>query len=226
LIALNVLVFAYEYWLPADAATVLLNRYGLVPAVITGNGLLVPRSEGGALGALVTPFTSLFLHGGAWHLLGNLWFLHVFGDNVEDTLGRARFVAFYLFAGLMAAGMQVLVDPTSPVPMVGASGAISGVLAAYVILHPRAPVLTLVPIPLALFVEVPAFVFIFVWFAFQVTRGLLASGSLADGGVAWWAHIGGFVAGLAAIALHQLRADEPELHRHHRDRAQNRTEDR
>ena len=132
-----------------------------------------------------------------------MWFLHVFGDNVEDELGRVPFLLFYLGAGLGAALFQVLVDPSSTVPMVGASGAISGVLAAYVVLHPRAPVLTLVPIPLALFVEVPAFVFIFVWFALQLVYGLLSTGGFSSGGVAWWAHIGGFLVGLFAILLHR-----------------------
>ena len=203
LIAVSALVFAYELSLSSEAATVFLARYGVVPAVLTGGGLGVLRSDGGSLGALITPITSLFLHGGGLHLLGNMWFLHVFGDNVEDELGRPQFLLFYLGAGLGAALFQVAVDPSSLVPMVGASGAISGVLAGYVVLHPRAPVLTLVPIPLALFVEVPAFIFIFVWFALQLVYGLLSAGGIGQGGVAWWAHVGGFLVGLLAITLHR-----------------------
>jgi membrane associated rhomboid family serine protease len=195
LIALSAAIFAYELMLSTEAATVMLTRYGVVPSVLSGGGLTLPRSEGGSLGALVTPITSLFLHGGGLHLLGNMWFLHVFGDNVEDELGRVPFLLFYLGAGLGAALFQVLVDPSSTVPMVGASGAISGVLAAYVVLHPRAPVLTLVPIPLALFVEVPAFVFIFVWFALQLVYGLCPRGASRAAGwrggrtsvASWWA---------------------------------------
>jgi membrane associated rhomboid family serine protease len=203
LIAVSAAVFLYELSLSADAATVLLSRFGVVPGVLTGGGLGVARSDGGALGALITPLTSIFLHGGGLHLLGNMWFLHVFGDNVEDELGRPQFLLFYLGAGLGAAAFQVAVDPGSLVPMVGASGAISGVLAGYVVLHPRAPVLTLVPIPLALFVEVPAFIFIFVWFALQLVYALFASGGLGHSGVAWWAHVGGFVVGLVVVLLHR-----------------------
>lgn len=214
LILLSVVVFVYELSLSTDAATVMLTRYGVVPSVLSGGGLTLPRSQGGSLGALVTPITSLFLHGGGLHLLGNMWFLHVFGDNVEDELGRPQFLAFYLGAGLGAALFQVLLDPSSIVPMVGASGAISGVLAGYVVLHPRAPVLTLVPIPLALFVEVPAFVFIFVWFALQVLFGFLASRGFASGSVAWWAHIGGFLVGLIAILLHRRVLGAGQAQRH------------
>ena len=203
LIALSAAVFAYELSLSAEAATVMLTRYGVVPSVLTGGGLFLPRSEGGSLGALVTPITSMFLHAGGLHLLGNMWFLHVFGDNVEDELGRPQFLLFYLGAGFGAALFQVLVEPSSLIPMVGASGAISGVLAAYVVRHPRALVLTLVPIPLALFVEVPAFVFVFVWFALQLLSGFLSNQDFVSGGVAWWAHVGGFLVGLFAILLHR-----------------------
>ncbi|MEZ4327504.1 MAG: rhomboid family intramembrane serine protease [Polyangiales bacterium] len=208
LIAISAAVFVYELSLSSEAATVLLARYGVVPGVLTGGALGTLRSDGGALGALVTPLTSMFLHGGGLHLLGNMWFLHVFGDNVEDELGRPQFLLFYLGAGLGAALFQVAVDPHSLVPMVGASGAISGVLAAYVVLHPRAPVLTLVPIPLALFVEVPAFIFIFVWFGLQLVYGLLSSADIAHGGVAWWAHVGGFVVGWIAVQLQRRHTAE------------------
>src|SRR5690606_15114609 len=119
--------------------------------------------------------------------LGNMWFLWIFGDNVEDRLGRVRYLAFYVIAGLAAAASQVVIDPLSTVPMVGASGAIAGVLAAYVLLFPRARVLTY--IPLFLFAEVPAFLFIFVWFAMQLVLGYASLGAVGGGGIAFFAHI-------------------------------------
>ena len=208
ILALCAAVFAYELWLPADAAGSLLERFGVVPSVLSGEELSRARSAGGALGALVTPFSAIFLHADVGHLIGNLWFLHIFGDNVEDAVGRLRYLAFVLFAAAAAALAQVAVDPTSGVPMIGASGAISGVLAAYVVLYPRAPVLTIVPLPLAFFVEIPAFAFIFVWFGFQLVRGFDFFESLGPGGsgVAWWAHIGGFAAGLVWAGIRAIRA--------------------
>jgi len=162
------------------------------------------RMAGGALGSWVTPFTSMFLHGGVLHVGLNMLFLHVFGDNVEDVLGRARFLAFYVLCGLGAVVGQVLVDPDSTVPMIGASGAISGVLAAYVTLFPHARVVTLIPIFIFIhFVELPAAIFIVLWFLLQLVQGYLALGMIAEGagGVAWFAHIGGFLAGLVCVRL-------------------------
>ena len=146
------------------------------------------------------------------HVLGNLWFLHIFGDNVEDDFGHGPFLLFYLLAGGAAAATQVLVDPQSQVPMVGASGAIAGVLAAYLVLFPRAKVVALVPIFIFIqFMQVPAVLFIALWFVLQFFSGL---GSLAvghGGGVAYWAHIGGFVAGLALVFLFRSRASSRPL---------------
>ncbi|MDH3843669.1 MAG: rhomboid family intramembrane serine protease, partial [Myxococcales bacterium] len=159
----------------------------------------------GALGSLVTPFTSMFLHGGLLHLGSNMLFLHVFGDNVEDVLGRGRFLVFYALCGLGAAAGQVMVDTNSMVPMIGASGAISGVLAGYVMLFPHARIVTLVPIFIFIhFMEIPAGIFIVLWFVLQLVLGYLSLGILAEGGsggVAWFAHIGGFLAGLVCIRL-------------------------
>lgn len=198
LIFANLAVFAWMVLLPDDATQRFVERFALIPAVLTQGDLFLPRSAGGALGALITPLTSMFLHGNGAHIGSNLLFLHVFGDNVEDVLGRARFVAFYLACGLAAAVAQTLVDPSSATPMVGASGAISGVLAAYVVLFPGARVVTLVVFFL---LEVPAGIFIVVWFALQLASGLTSLGDVVagGGGVAWFAHLGGFVAGIALM---------------------------
>jgi membrane associated rhomboid family serine protease len=138
------------------------------------------------------------------HLGSNMLFLHVFGDNVEDVLGRGRFVLFYLVCGLGAVAGQILVDPGSVVPMIGASGAISGVLAGYMTLFPHARVVTLVPIFIFIhFMDLPAGFFIVLWFALQLVQGYLSLGIIAEGGggVAWFAHIGGFLAGLVCVRL-------------------------
>jgi membrane associated rhomboid family serine protease len=148
------------------------------------------------------------MHGGWLHVIGNMWFLWVFGDNVEDAMGRLRYVVFYVACGLAAVVAQVLIDPGSSVPMVGASGAIAGVLGAYVVLYPRARIVTLVPIFIILqFVELPAFVFIFVWFGLQLLSGWASLGTVGQdvGGTAFFAHIGGFVCGLALVFLLRRR---------------------
>ena len=143
-------------------------------------------------------FTSMFLHGSWMHIIFNMWFLWLFGNNVEDSMGRVRFVLFYLLAGIGAAAAQVLVDPSSPYPMVGASGAISGVMGAYVVLYPRVRVWTLVPIGFFLTsIALPAWVMLGYWILLQVLGGIGGS----EGGVAFWAHIGGFVVGAATIKL-------------------------
>jgi membrane associated rhomboid family serine protease len=149
----------------------------------------------------LTLFTHMFLHGGVAHVLGNCWFLWIFGKNVEDRLGPLQFLIFYLLSGLAAAALQVIVDPGSSVPMLGASGAISGVLGAYLLLFPTAWIITLVPwiVPI---LPVPAFIFLVLWFVIQAFNGvgsLLESGS--SGGVAWWAHAGGFLAGMGLLSL-------------------------
>ena len=142
-------------------------------------------------------FTSMFLHGGWLHLLGNMLFLFIFGDNVEDRFGHFKYFFFYIIAGLAAASTQIYMFPVSDVPMVGASGAIAGVLGAYVFMFPTARVTTLIPIFFFFqIIELPAFLFLGVWFLLQIISGMFALGIGADaGGVAWWAHIGGFAAG-------------------------------
>ena len=202
LIAINVGVFLFEISLGETGFAEFTSRYGLVPATITGGDLGIARPLDGSMGSLITPLSSMFLHGGWLHLIGNMWFLYIFGDNVEDTLGKARFLLFYLAGGFGAALMQVIVDPSSALPMVGASGAISAVLAGYVRLHPHARILTLVPIFIFIqFIELPAYIFIFIWFGLQLLSGMsgLMQGADGGGGVAWWAHIGGFVVGFVMI---------------------------
>jgi membrane associated rhomboid family serine protease len=193
-------------------------NWGMVPGELTGQarlGLAVPLGEG--LACVVdaepinrlTPLTSMFLHGGWGHIIGNCLFLWVFGNNVEDSMGRLRFVIFYLLCGLVAAGAHLLVDPASPVPTVGASGAISGVLGAYLVLYPRVRVNLLVPIFIFLHIfSVPAWLVLIYWFALQVIMGLpqlMAVRPDVSGGVAVWAHIGGFVAGVVLIKLFENR---------------------
>ena len=202
LIGANVLVFLGSLSLVGPAGEALVMRFGVIPDVIVHGHWTVPRADGGAVGSWVTPFTSMFLHGGWLHLGSNMLFLHVFGDNVEDALGRFRFLLFYTVCGVGAVVGQILVDPNSMVPMIGASGAISGVLAGYMTLFPHARIVTLVPIFIFIhFMEVPAWIFIVLWFALQLVQGYLSLGIIAEGsgGVAWFAHIGGFLAGLVFV---------------------------
>lgn len=150
----------------------------------------------------VTFVTSLFLHGGWLHLIGNMLYLWIFGDNIEDKLGHMRFLLFYLLCGIAASVVHIYIEPTSTLPTIGASGAISGVLGGYVIMFPRARVLTLVPIFLFIrIVELPAYLILGLWFVIQFFNGMLALGHTATGmgGVAWWAHIGGFIAGIIFV---------------------------
>jgi membrane associated rhomboid family serine protease len=165
----------------------------------------------------------MFIHGGWLHIIGNMWFLWIFGDNVEDRLGHLRFLIFYLLSGIGAALFYVLLKPGSVLPALGASGAISGVMGAYILLYPRARVLTLVPVFfLPLLVEIPAVFFVGVWFLFQFLAGTLSLATpRVEGGVAWWAHIGGFVLGMALLPLFTRSSREsarpwPDQHLFHR----------
>lgn len=162
----------------------------------------------------LTPLTSMFLHGSWFHLLGNMWFFWVFGNNIEDSMGHGRFVAFYLLSGLLAAAAQVIADPSSPVPMVGASGAISGVMGAYLVLYPRVRVHTIVFLGFFFFRwTLPAYAMLLYWALIQVLGGLPSlGGGQGGGGVAFMAHVGGFVAGVALIRLFA----RPEFVQRHR----------
>lgn len=193
LIVVNVLVFLsywYGYGTEEDIGLFFMN-WGLVPARISfGEGY-------------VTFLTSMFLHGGWMHLLGNMLFLHIFGDNLEDEMGHGRFLGFYLLSGLAAAGLQYGADPQSMVPMVGASGAIAGVMGGYLLLFPKAKVDVLFIIVILIrIIPIPAFIMLGLWFGMQLLGGF--STPTDGGGVAYWAHAGGFVAGLVlAVPLWQ-----------------------
>ena len=189
LIAINVLVFIYQLLLNEQDFTRFVTDFGVIPREISnGEGYL-------------TLFTSMFLHGGLLHVGGNMLFLWVFGDNVEDVMGHVRFIVFYLLTGLGGSAAQILVNPDSMVPTIGASGAISGVLAAYIVCFPHGRVMTLVTLGIFITsVMLPAWVMIGYWIVLQVIQGSLSLGIDADtGGVAWFAHIGGFIAGLALV---------------------------
>lgn len=221
-LTLGLIAFVWIFFqgagLNAETMAASVCNWGMMPGELTGKarlGFAVPLGAG--LECLVdneamnilTPLTSMFLHGGWGHIIGNCLFLWVFGNNVEDSMGRVRFVLFYVLCGLVAAGAHVLVDPGSPVPTVGASGAISGVLGAYLVLYPRVRVNLLIPIFFFLhIISVPAWVVLIYWFVLQVITGLPQLMTLnpeVSGGVAVWAHIGGFVAGAALIKLFENR---------------------
>ena len=184
-------VFLWQVSLPAQSKQAAINLLGFMPALLFGHARLEGDAWVSPTGSI---FTAMFLHGGFFHLAGNMLYLWVFGDNVEDRVGRGRFVAFYLICGTIAAVAQALPDTRSTVPMIGASGAVSGVLGAYVVLYPRANVLVALPFFLA---RVPALIVLGFWFAGQLASALLAEPGA--GGVAFTAHIGGFVGGALLI---------------------------
>jgi membrane associated rhomboid family serine protease len=199
----NVGAFVLEL-LQGDRLDAFLNTFAFVPARLFHPGLFPGWTTGASV---VTMFTAMFLHAGFLHLAGNMLFLWVFGDNVEDALGHGRFLLFYLVCGLSATLLQAALSPDSTLPNLGASGAIAGVLGAYFVLYPRARIVTIVPL-FVLFplVEVPAGLYLLVWFLMQFWMGssqLVSSarGGASPGGVAFWAHVGGFVAGLVWVLL-------------------------
>ncbi len=196
LIIACVAVFAWQVTLPGREGDIAIFSFGVIPAVLFGIEELPPGVA--QVPAWTTIVTSMFMHGGFLHLGGNMLFLWIFGNNVEDSMGRGRFLLFYLLCGTAAALAQSLPDPTSTIPMVGASGAIGGVLGAYILLHPRANVRCLVWIIIfATIINVPAVIVLGFWFAGQVLSGVATPTS--SGGVAFWAHVGGFVAGMVLI---------------------------
>lgn len=209
LIALNVVVWVLFEGMGAEPRlTQSVCALGLIPGEFlsawtglgpgtAGVGPVCPLGPGANP---LAPVTSMFTHGSWLHLIGNMWFLHIFGNNVEDVMGRVRFVVFYLLAGVVAAAAQVAAAPGSLIPMVGASGAIGGVMGAYVVLFPRAGVRTFVFLGFwARMVVLPAYVMLGYWFLLQLLSGSLGGGT--GGGVAFWAHVGGFVAGLVLTPL-------------------------
>jgi membrane associated rhomboid family serine protease len=225
IIALNVLA-----WLLVQGAgsplplAVSVCNLGLIPAELTlslppgagfemGRGLVCLTDPGRQVTHLLT---SMFLHGSWMHLLGNMWFFWIFGNNVEDSMNRIRFSAFYLLCGLAAALAQVALTPASNVPMVGASGAISGIMGAYLVLYPRVRVFTLVPLGFFITtIALPAWLMLIYWMLLQFVGGLGSVVGSAEGGVAFWAHIGGFGAGVVLIKLFSRRENVREHRSHH-----------
>jgi membrane associated rhomboid family serine protease len=189
LVVLNSLVFLYQLTL-GERVEEFVYTFGLVPANFSW----------------ISVFTSMFLHGGFLHVAGNMLYLWIFGDNVEDRMGHGRFLAFYLLCGITAALAQTIIVPDSPVPMVGASGAIAGVMGAYFVLYPHSRIVTLLPIFIFWqVIEVPAIFFLGVWFVMQFLSGVgsiaRVTGGEPAGGVAFWAHVAGFAAGLVGVFL-------------------------
>jgi membrane associated rhomboid family serine protease len=220
LIALNVAVFLVELVQAPRARQEMLYRWGFTPATITafvhGDKLLVVESPVGTNAlrvnwatALVPIITSMFLHANFLHILSNMWFFWIFGDNIEDYLGHFWFLIFYFLAGIAATGLQYVLSPGSAVPGVGASGAIAGVMGAYLILFPSARVLTLLPlIVFFTFVQIPAWLILGYWFVVQFLSGTatsIAYSSQTGGGIAFWAHVGGFIAGIVLIKFFPRR---------------------
>jgi len=196
LIAANVLVFLYELQLSSSALERFIFTWGMVPARLISD----PAN------AWITIFTAMFLHGGWFHLLSNMWFLYIFGDNVEARMGGVRYLIFYLLSGVAAVLLQSYVLSTSQEPMIGASGAIAGVLGAYLVSFPRSRIASLVPI-LFIFtiIEVPAVIFLVFWFVTQLYSGLFAMQGANASGIAWWAHIGGFIFGVIMVIFFARR---------------------
>lgn len=217
LIGLCVVVYVAQMASP-DGGEGMIMRYGMVPVRVVQNDAgprvaMLPAAEEDRLGRVrvvkkeqvlpalsippwMTMFTCMFLHGSLMHIVGNMWFLWIFGDNVEDRYGSAPYLLMYLVSGLAAGLLQLVSSPSSPIPTVGASGAIAGVMGAYFLLFPHARVVTLIPLGIFLQTAIlPAPIFLGIWFLFQIASAVLSPGSM--GGVAWWAHVGGFVAGLA-----------------------------
>jgi membrane associated rhomboid family serine protease len=206
IIALNVIVyFLFEPPIRSRAFEAMTFQFGLVPYDFTHALARVPQYPLGA--NLLTVLTSMFMHGDIFHILGNLWFLWIFGDNIEDRVGHFPYLIFYLICGIAAALTDIALTPTSRVPLIGASGAIAGIMGAYVLLYPRARVLTLVVlIVFFTFWWLPAWVFLGYWFLIQFfMTSIMASSAHQTGGVAFAAHVGGFVAGLILIKLFPRR---------------------
>ncbi|MBH0194073.1 MAG: rhomboid family intramembrane serine protease [Nitrospira sp.] len=203
-IAVCVSVFLYQESLPQKPGEAFVFHYGAIPAMVFGHAAL-PENTAVAIPASLTLLTSMFLHGGWMHLLGNMLYLWIFGNNIEDSMGHAKYIVFYILCGVLAALAHAMTDPSSQIPMVGASGAISAVLGAYLLLYPRAHVLVLLP---ALgMTRIAAGVVLGMWFVTQLVSGGMSVGA-QGGGVAFFAHIGGFVAGMALIGLFK-RPDVP-----------------
>ena len=196
IIGINVVLFLFELSQGANLDR-FLYIYGLVPARYSMPQISSYFTTGQQLLSLLS---FMFLHGGFWHLLGNMWFLYIFGDNVEDRLGPFRYLVFYLLCGITSGLSHLLLNLHSNMPTIGASGAIAGVMGAYLVLHPHSKILTLIPIIfIPWFIEIPAFFFLGFWFVLQFLNAAGSHGNI--GGIAWWAHIGGFVFGIVFLKI-------------------------
>ena len=207
LILLNSLVFLFELSLPPKRLEAFFYEFGMVPAYF---GRVDWTDPGSVLQTDFWPFlTMMFVHGGWLHIVGNMWFLYLFGDNVEDSMGSGRFLFFYLLCGLAAGVIQYASYPQSEVPNIGASGAIAGVMGAYLILFPQARIITLIPILFFPFiVEIPAVFFLGIWALTQLFNVFTISPMAEHGGIAFWAHVGGFVVGILLLPLFLKRPKE------------------
>jgi membrane associated rhomboid family serine protease len=196
LILVNVMVFLYEIQMDPSVLKEFIFEWGLIPARLLSD----PST------AWKTIFTSMFLHGGWFHIINNMWVLFIFGDNVEARMGGIRYLIFYLLSGVAAVTLQTYILPSSAVPMIGASGAVAGVLGAYLILFPHSRIASLVPI-LFIFtiIEIPAVIFLLFWFGSQLYSGLFAIQGSSGSGIAWWAHIGGFLFGIIMVFFFRTR---------------------
>ena len=201
LLAGCILVFLWQISL-GDTEQFAVYSFGVIPSVLFGVRSLPVELE--VLPAWMTIFSSMFLHGGWMHLIGNMLYLWVFGNNVEDAMGHVRFIVFYFLCGALAALTQAMFNPASEIPMIGASGAISGVLGAYLLLHPRARILVVIPIGILIYTPwIAAYWVLGFWFVLQLVNSIVAAGD--NGGVAYGAHLGGFVAGMLLIPLFKYR---------------------
>jgi len=198
LIILCGVVFLFETTLPQDLLEEFTYYFGVVPSQYTKH-----HHHGLPIIAYLSLLTTMFLHGGWLHFLGNMWFLRIFGSKVEDRLGHGRFLVFYLVVGVLASMFYIYFSPGSLMPVIGASGAIAGVMGAYYVLFPRARILTFIPIfIIPWFIELPAFFFLGWWFLLQLFSGTVAQVlQSSGGGIAWWGHIGGFVAGVLLVSF-------------------------
>ncbi|GBC63524.1 rhomboid family intramembrane serine protease [Desulfonema ishimotonii] len=198
LIGVTILCYLIQIF-HADDLMRLVYFYGLVPARYTSFEISSYFSIGHQLFSFIS---FMFLHGGFWHLLGNIWFLYIFGDNVEDHLGPYRYLGFYLLCGIASGLFHILFNFRSNVPVIGASGSIAGVMGAYFILHPRSRILTVIPVLfIPIFVNIPAFFFLGIWFLIQFFKATGSAAGYAGAGIAWWAHVGGFISGIGFLKL-------------------------
>ncbi len=202
LILISGIVFLFEMTLPKDVLEEFIYYFGIVPLEYT-------RHRGPHLPLIdyLSFLTTMFLHGGWLHFLGNMWFLRIFGSKVEDGMGHGRFLVFYLISGIFASLFYIYFSPRSSMPVIGASGAIAGVMGSYYVMFPRARILTFIPIfIIPWFIEVPAFLFLGWWFLLQLFSGTVTQVLPASGeGVAWWGHIGGFIAGTVLVSFFRKR---------------------